>query len=116
MRPTFKSTPEVGTTNFFMQSGQLSPDELVKNISGGLLVTEVIGMHTANPISGDFSVGAAGLLIEHGRLTQPVRGITIAGNILEFFNKIDGIGNDLTFLGSRGAPTIRVREMVVSGQ
>ncbi|HCJ78795.1 MAG TPA: TldD/PmbA family protein [Desulfotomaculum sp.] len=116
MRPTFKSTPEVGTTNFFMQSGQLSPDELVKNISGGLLVTEVIGMHTANPISGDFSVGAAGILIEHGRLTQPVRGITIAGNILEFFNKIDGIGNDLTFLGSRGAPTIRVREMVVSGQ
>lgn len=115
MRSSFKSTPEVGTTNFFMQGGQLSPDELVKNISGGFLVTEVIGMHTANPISGDFSVGATGILIEHGRLTQPVRGITIAGNILEFFNLIDGIGNDLTFLGSHGAPTIRVREMAVSG-
>ena len=115
MRPSFKSTPEVGTTNFFMPGGHLSPDELVKNISGGLLVTEVIGMHTANPISGDFSVGATGILIEHGRLTQPVRGITIAGNILEFFNLIDGTGNDLTFLGSRGAPTIRVREMAVSG-
>jgi PmbA protein len=115
IRSTFKGTPEVGTTNFFIQSGQFSPAELVKNISSGLLVTEVIGMHTANPISGDFSVGATGILIEHGRLTQPVRGITIAGNILEFFNKIDGIGNDLTFLGSRGAPTIRVCEMVVSG-
>lgn len=115
VRSSFKTTPEVGTTNFFVRPGTSSPAELIGGTPRGLYVTEVLGMHTANPISGDFSVGATGILIENGELTRPVRGVTIAGNILELLKNIDGVGNDLRFFGGKGSPTIRVDGVSVSG-
>lgn len=115
VRGSFKTTPEVGTTNFFIQPGTSSPEELIRSTPQGLYVTEVLGMHTANPISGDFSVGATGILIENGELTRPVRGVTIAGNILELLKNTDGVGNDLKFFGGKGSPTIRVAGVSVSG-
>jgi PmbA protein len=75
-----------------------------------------MGMHTANPISGDFSVGVAGLLIENGEITRPVRGMALGGNIIELIASIDKVGNDLQFFGSRGSPTVRIAEMTISGQ
>ncbi|MBC9784916.1 TldD/PmbA family protein [Heliobacterium chlorum] len=114
-RGSFRGTPDVGTTNFYLEAGDVAPDNLIGQISSGLYVTEVMGMHTANPISGDFSVGAAGILIEKGRLTTPVRGVAIAGNLLEWLHRIDGIGNDLTFFIGKGAPTVRIKEMAISG-
>lgn len=115
IRGSFKSTPEVGTTNFYIEPGPTHPDDLVKDIRSGLYVTDVMGMHTANPISGDFSVGAAGLWIENGKFTRPVRGVAIAGNILELLNEVEGVGSDLTFFGGKGEPTIRISKMTVSG-
>ncbi|MBE3588577.1 MAG: TldD/PmbA family protein [Thermoanaerobacteraceae bacterium] len=115
VRGSFKSTPEVGTTNFFIQPGTVSPEQLIRDTASGLYVTEVMGMHTANPISGDFSVGAAGMLIENGQLTRPVRGVAIAGNLLELLQHVDGVAGDLTFFGGRGSPTIRVARMSISG-
>ncbi|MEW8958235.1 Metalloprotease PmbA [Moorella humiferrea] len=114
-RGTFKTTPEVGTTNFYIEAGNRTPEEIIKEIPRGLYVTEVMGMHTANPISGDFSVGASGLWIENGELTRPVRGVAIAGNIIGLLENIDAVGNDLTFFGSTGAPTIRIAAMTISG-
>ena len=114
-RGSFKSTPEVGVTNLYIQPGNVTPDELIKDITDGIYITEVMGMHTANPISGDFSVGAAGILIENGQLTSPVRGIAIAGNILELLSAVDGVGNDLRLMGSKGAPTLRIAQMTISG-
>lgn len=115
MRSSYKGTPEIGTTNFYILPGELSVEELLKDIASGLYVTEVMGMHTANPISGDFSVGAAGLWIENGQLAYPVRGVAIAGNILDLLASIDAVASDLTFFGGRGAPTCRVAKMTVSG-
>ncbi|QGG46569.1 peptidase u62, modulator of DNA gyrase, putative [Heliorestis convoluta] len=114
-RGSFRGTPEVGTTNFYLQAGNKSTDELMQDIDYGFYVTEVMGMHTANPISGDFSIGAAGLLIEKGRLTTPIRGVAIAGNLMELLQNIDGIGNDLTFFVGKGAPTVRIKSLPVSG-
>ena len=79
-------------------------------------MTEVMGMHTANPISGDFSVGVAGILIENGELTKPVRGMAIGGNILELLANVDGVGNDLKFFGGMGSPSLRVSEVTISGR
>jgi PmbA protein len=81
-----------------------------------VLINSVMGMHTANPISGDFSVGAAGFLIERGCATAPVKGIAIAGNILEIFRNVEMVGNDLRFFGSVGAPSLRITELDVSGE
>ncbi len=115
IRSSFKSTPEVGTTNFYIEPGNTSPDDLIKDIRAGLYITDVMGMHTANPISGDFSVGASGIWIENGSFTKPVRGVAIAGNILELLNEVEGVGSDLTFFGGKGAPTIRISGMTISG-
>lgn len=114
-RGSFKSTPEVGTTNFYIEPGLTNPDDLIKDITTGLYITDVMGMHTANPISGDFSVGAAGIWIENGRFTKPVRGVAIAGNILDLLNEVEGVGSDLTFFGGKGAPTLRISRMSISG-
>lgn len=115
MRDSYKNTPEVGTTNFFLQEGSISPQQVLEGITKGLYITDVMGMHTANPISGDFSLGASGIVIENGQLTYPVKGIAIAGNLRDLLFDIEGVGNDLTFFISRGAPTIRIKKMSVSG-
>ena len=115
VRGSFKSTPEVGTTNFFIQPGEVSQQQLMTDIKEGLYITEVMGMHTANPISGDFSVGAAGLWIKDGQFTVPVRGIAIAGNLADLLQSIEGVASDLTFFGGKGSPTVRIGQMTVSG-
>lgn len=114
-RGSFKSTPEVGTTNFFIAPGDVQAEELVKDLASGFYVTEVMGLHTANPISGDFSLGAAGIWIENGAFAQPVKGVAVAGNIMDLLKDVDGVGDDLRFIGSRGAPTLRISSMSISG-
>lgn len=114
-RGSFKGTPDVGVTNFYIQPGQVSRDELLKGVDQGLYITEVLGMHTANPISGDFSIGVSGLWIEKGTFTYPVRGVTVAGNLLELLGQIEAVATDLRFMGSKGAPTVRVGSMMLSG-
>lgn len=116
VRGSYKSTPEVGATNFYLDKGTISREELLGEIKRGLYVTEVMGLHTANPISGDFSLGASGLLIENGELTTPVKGVAIAGNLQDLLLGIDAVANDLTFYLGQGAPTVRVQGLMISGK
>jgi PmbA protein len=62
VRPTFKELPRSGVTNFFLQPGDRTFDQLRDQMGRGLWITDLIGVHTANPISGDFSLGASGFL------------------------------------------------------
>ena len=116
MRGSYKGVPHIGTSNYYLEAGSLSPEQLIGSVEKGIYVTEILGAHTANPVSGDFSFGASGILIEHGKLSHPVRGITIAGNFQQLLQKISGIGSDLTFYGSQGAPTVRISDISVSGK
>ena len=115
VRSGVKGVPHMGVTNFFIENGTMSSPSLREGIERGLLVTDVMGMHTANPISGDFSVGAAGFLIERGEVTAPVKGIAISGNILELFRSVEGVGDDLRFFGGVGSPSLRIAALDVSG-
>ncbi len=115
-RGSYKSPPELGSTNLYLAPGAEGQKEIIEKTDEGLYLTDVMGMHTVNPISGDFSVGAAGIWIEHGELTTPVRGMVIAGNILELLEGIDAVGNDLRFFISKGAPTVRVARLTISGE
>src|SRR2546426_9885303 len=74
--------------------GTTPPEELIGSVKGGLYVTELIGFGV-NGVTGDYSRGAAGLWIEDGRLAFPVEEVTVAGNLLEMLDRIEGIGNDL---------------------
>lgn len=115
-RGSFRSLPSIGTTNFILEPGKEKPKELIADLKEGFYITEVMGMHTANPISGDFSVGASGLMIENGELTYAVRGVTIAGNLSTFFKDIDKIGNDLRYYGGKAAPTVRLKHLSIGGE
>ncbi len=110
-----KSPPSIRFSNLSMRKGRVPASELVAGISSGVLITDLMGMHTANPVTGDFSLGASGILIEGGKLTRPVKGFAVAGNVLELFRKMTDIGDDLRFFGNVGAPSVRVSEIAVGG-
>jgi PmbA protein len=115
IRGGFKGVPGVGITNLYIEPGRISPEELIASSPRGLFVTEIMGAHTANPISGDFSVGATGFWIEEGRKVYPVREITISGNILDLMRNVDAVCSDLRLSGRMGSPTIRVKELSIGG-
>src|SRR5204863_1049795 len=78
-RGSYRTPPSVGTSNLVIEAGDGSLADLVARAGDGLYVTDVAGLHSGvNPISGNFSVGATGRLIEGGELAAPVREITIA--------------------------------------
>ncbi len=111
-----KATVSCGPTNIYFQPGLASKEDMIDSLRRGLLINNVMGLHTANPISGDFSLGASGFLIENGKLVRPVRGITIAGNLLDLLSKVTRVGSDLRMYGSTGAPTLLVDGISVSGE
>ncbi|MCG2678165.1 TldD/PmbA family protein [bacterium] len=115
MRGSFKSLPGIGATNLFISPGRRSKGELIKGMRRGLYVTETLGMHTADPISGDFSIGVNGLWIERGEVTYPVCGVTMGGNLMELLNSIEEVGDDLRFAGNIGSPSIHLSGMMISG-
>ena len=116
MRGGFKGVPGVGITNLYIEPGECSQEGIIEQAERGLFVTEVMGMHTANPISGDFSVGASGFWIENGAKAYPVREVTIAGNILELMRNVDVVGCDLRFSGRIGSPSLLIKELSIAGK
>ncbi len=114
-RGGFRSQPSVVNTNLYIEKGTVSKDSIISSVSSGLLVQEVLGMHTANPISGDFSVGVSGQWITGGKAAYPVREAAISGNVLSIFSEVDAVADDLRFAGRLGAPTILLRPISVSG-
>ena len=115
VRGSFKSLPGIGVTNFYIErAGGKSDSSLVKSLSRGILIVGAMGVHTANPVSGDFSIGISGLWIEKGEILYPVKEAVISGNILEMFKRVEDIGSDLEFYGSVGSPSILIGEMDIS--
>jgi PmbA protein len=104
----------VGTTNLYLAAGQSAPRDLIKSVDSGLYVTELIGFGV-NSVTGDYSRGAVGLWIENGELAYPVEEITVAGNLMDMFHAVEGVGNDLVFRDRTAAPTILIGRMVVAG-
>lgn len=106
--------PGIGPTNLFLISGSDTPEEIVKGIANGFFVTDLMGTG-ANPVTGDFSVGASGLWIENGELAYPVEEVTIAGTMDALLNGIERIGTDAIFNGPVVSPTFSVGAMTIGG-
>jgi len=114
-RGTFRSVPEIGASNIYIEPGPASRADIVAGCDTGFYVTEMLGIHTADPISGDFSAGAAGRWIERGEPGRPVRGVTVAGNIKDVLRDIESVADDLKFLGRVGSPSLLVSGLAISG-
>jgi len=103
-----------GTTNLYFENGNQSYDELLKMNSKCIYITETIG-HGSNLVTGDYSVGATGFLVEGGEFKYPINEITIAGNFKDMFKKIF-LANDLEFEYSTNSPTMMIEGMTVAGK
>lgn len=105
----------VGPNNFYLQPGEMSPEDIIRKTEKGLMLIRTIG-HGLNPVTGDISRGAFGLWIENGEIAYPVSEITIAGNLGTILNQIEEKGNDLEFRSSICGPTLKIQELTVAGQ
>ena len=105
--------PGAGVTNVHLQPGSVSPTQLMADVKRGLYVTDLIGMGV-NGVTGDYSRGAAGFLIEDGVIRKPVSEITIAGNLKDMFRALVP-ADDLVFRYGMNVPTIRIDGMTVAG-
>ena len=107
-------TPSVGTSNLLLLPGSSTPEEIIASVEDGLYLTELLGFGD-NITTGDFSRGAAGLWIEHGKLSYPVAEINVSGNLRQMIADIEMAGNDIDWRSSTVAPTIVMRRLMVSG-
>lgn len=117
-KSSYASTVSVSPSNFYIEKGDLSFDEILQTLDEGILITEFAGLHSgANAITGDFSLAAKGFYIKNGKRDYPVDQITVAGNFFDLLKQIKEVGNDLNFpLSSIGSPTVIAEGLSIAGK
>jgi PmbA protein len=115
-RSGYSSAGGIAATNLYLKPGGIEPEEILSGVDRGFYLTEAIGLFAGiDSASGDFSIPSAGFMIEMGKLTFPVRGISIGGNLFELLKAVDKIGIDLTWFQSVGSPTFSVKSIKIGG-
>jgi len=117
VRGGFRTTPGVGAQALFLEPGEHDQAEIITQVGEGFLVQSITGVHSGvNPVSGDFSVGAEGLMIRGGELAEPVREVTIASTIQRMLQHVVAVGSDIEWLPSAAAGvTLAIDEIALSG-
>jgi len=115
---SYASVVGVSDTNFYINPGKKSFEELCKDVKEGVIITEFAGLHSgASSITGDFSLAAKGFMIENGKKSFPIEQITVAGNFFTLLKDIEDVGSDLKFpMSSIGCPSVVVKELSVAGK
>jgi PmbA protein len=117
IRGGFGSVPSAGCLALQILPGERAQHEIIADISDGLLIQQVQGLHSGvNPVSGDFSTGAAGLVIRNGQVAEPVREFTIASTLQRMLLDIAEVGGDLEWLPMRATGvSLVIHDVTVSG-
>jgi PmbA protein len=117
VRGGFAGTPGVGALALSLVPGTRSQEELIAGLDDGVLIQSVKGIHSGvNPISGDFSTGAAGLMIRGGKVAEPIREFTIASTLQRMLLDIAEVGGDIDWLPMRAAGvSLVIRDVTMSG-
>lgn len=118
---SYAAPVSIAPYNFGMMAGECDLDTLLSMAGEGIYITECKGFHAgANAVTGDFSIESAGFMIRDGKLAEPVKSFTIAGNFFELIKNIDTLGNEVRWgIPSRttfGSPDVFVRDMSVAGK
>jgi PmbA protein len=109
------SQPSATTFNLYPLPGDTAPEALYRLAGNGVLITEIMGLHTVDPVSGDLSVGASGIRIRDGVLAEPVDKLTFAGNLRDFLTRIAAVGSDLRWYGSSAGLSILLEDIALGG-
>jgi PmbA protein len=118
VRGSYQGLPGVGSTNLILGGDQRPLDDVIGAIEHGVLVTDAVGVHSgANPVTGEFSVGISGLLIESGKLGAPVREVTLAGDIVGMLKGVVALGDDTRWIptGSFLVPSVVIEGTSIGG-
>lgn len=118
-RGSHRQSPGLAPSNFYIQPGNQTPEELIAGVDSGLYVVNTMNTHSINPVSGDYSVSAQGFWIEDGQLGHPVNEVTIAIPLDRLLKGVQAVANDLIFLpfgGAIGSPTFSVDGVMIGGQ
>jgi PmbA protein len=118
LRGSYAGLPGVRPTNLVVSGPTTPVADILAGVERGVLVTDAVGVHSgANPISGEFSVGISGILIEHGQLTTPVHEVTLASDIISMLTNITALGDDGRWVpgGSILTPSVLMDGMAISG-
>ncbi len=115
-RDSFQSRGGIGSTNLYLRQSNIKPESLISTIGKGFYLKDAFGLHAGiNSISGDFSIPVAGFMIEKGKVTYPVRGITIGGNLFDLLKSVNKVADDLTWFQSVACPTFLVSNIKIGG-
>jgi PmbA protein len=117
---SYASPVGVAPTNLYIEPSTVTFDDMLGKLGEGVLITDLTGLHSGtNPISGEFSLGAKGYMVENGAITKPVNQITVAGNFFEALKRVEAVGSDLLFgfpgPSYCGSPALLVSELSVGG-
>lgn len=120
-KESYASPVSIAPYNFGLMAGDCDLESLLSKAGEGIYITECKGFHAgANAVTGDFSIESAGFMIREGKLAEPVKSFTIAGNFFELIKNIDTLGNEVHWgIPGRtvfGSPDVLVREMSVAGK
>jgi PmbA protein len=117
VRGGYATTPVAGCRALSLAPGSLGAEEILAEVGDALYVQSVTGVHSGvNPVSGDFSVGAEGLMVRGGAFAEPVREVTIASTLQRMLQSVLHIGNDVEWLpGLSAGQTLAIDDMALSG-
>ncbi|MDD5457278.1 MAG: TldD/PmbA family protein [Candidatus Margulisbacteria bacterium] len=119
LRSSYQGSPQISPSNFIIDKGPYSYEDLWKKQDNELIIISgIMGMHTANTINGDFSVGASGYKVKNGEITGAVKQFTIAGNFLQLLQRVVKIGNDednFPYHGNIITPSLYFSDISISG-
>ncbi len=108
----------ISPTNFYIENGQTSYDDMIKSMERGIIVTGITGLHAGlNPVSTEFSLQSEGFYVEKGHIVKPINLFTIAGNFMDVMKHIKYVGNDLKMgMSGIGTPSILFEKIAISGK
>lgn len=116
VRLNFKSLPKIAPFNMYIKPGIRTEKSIISSVKDGIYIISLMGLHLADTVSGDFSLGIEGLQIKDGEFYKPLAEMTIAGNLKDLLNSISEVGSELYFKGNVVSPLIKLEDVMVSGK
>lgn len=118
---SYKSTIGISPTNFYIKPSELSFDNMIKDIENGVFIISLEGLHAGlSAVSGEFSLQCSGFRIENGKVTTPVKNITVAGNFFDMIKDIEAVDSNLKFSimggANTGSPNVFARSLSIAGE
>ncbi len=115
LRPDFNKLPQCGAANFYIEKGNYKLNEILKNFSG-IFINSIMGGHTIDTVSGNFSLGINGWLYKNGKMFHPIKETLMTGNLKELFYNVEYVFDDLDFYFNFGSPSLFIKDVLISGK